>query len=133
MLSLAIRVLKPRHSPLKTYVWPTENWSSARGRATEGATGCPGPATVGEREGDGSGTAGFFARCGEDANAAVKKPKASNTRMARTSTRSESRINVLPAFSREERRASESNPTRHCTRDVVDKASKKTVKYHRPL
>jgi hypothetical protein len=49
--------------------------------------------------------AAFFARCGDDAKAAARQPKASNTQMARTGTRSRSGINVLPAFSVQERQA----------------------------
>ena len=88
-------------------------------------TSAPCSATVLGGDGDGSGTAGFFPCCDEEANAAVRQMKASKAQMVRMNKRSGSRINVLPAFSKQERRASKSSLKRHCTRGVENKRRRK--------
>src|SRR6476620_4764994 len=106
------------------------NSYSARGRATDGATNSPCPGT--ELAGEGSGAAGFFARCGGAASAA-RQPRASKAQMAPTRTRSRIWINVLPAFLAQAHPASAPLPVPHCTRDVADKAPRKIALRHRLL
>src|SRR5690349_5623086 len=97
----------------------------------EGATIslCSATGTACVEDAFGAATA-VFSRCWGRATAAVRQTDAIRLRPALMATLLRIRINVLPAFSRQERQASGPSPQRHCTRDGACTGPKKTL---RPL
>ena len=99
----------------------------------EGATIslCSAPGTAGVEAA--FGATALFSRCCGRAMAAVKQTEAINKKPALKATLLRIRINVLPAFSVEERQASGPSPKRHCTRDGADTDQKKNSRPLHPL